>query len=385
MQPMGGGQQGPYAPPPEPPGAPGAPGFATPPYVAPPPAPVGAPAPAKAGGCGGKTLLIGGGLVALALFGCGGVGVALFACGGFDYLKGLALGKSNSVAHEHLPGSCEAVVRVNLESLLTAPAVKERILPALDEQVQKDPDAGKLAAFFTTAQLDPKRDLTEAVVCISDLDANKPEVLAIIGGKLKKNGVVEALQIHADKDEIRPVREASGLKIIETRDEPFFISQAADGAILLANKESLLLLADKTSQAYEAYDLQLSEQVAGVVTAGAMRSLNDGLGSRNPLGAATRSLGRALMTVSLDTGKVTAHVTFGTANDAAEAAGAANVLLAGARREPPPEPKYRDVLDSVQVRAEGSEVIGQLVIPRQMIDDAAREIADGIREAEDKL
>jgi|GEM_PF-3695110 len=379
MQPMDGGQQGPHAPPPEPPGPPGDPGFATPPNAAPPPA------PAKAAGCGGKTLLIGGGLVALALFGCGAVGVALFACGGFDYLQGLALGKSTSVAHEHLPGSCEAVLRVNLESLLTVPAVKERILPALDDQVQKDPDAGKLAAFFTTAQLDPKRDLKEAVVCLSDLDSNQPEVLAIVGGKLKKNGVVEALLIHADKDEIRPVREVSGLKIIEARDEPFFISQAADGAILLANKESLLLLADQKSHAYEAYGLQLSEQAAGVVTAGAMRSLNQRLGARNPLGAATRSLGRALMTVSLDTGKVTAHVTFGTANDAAEAAGAANVLLAGARREPPPEPRYREVLDSLQVRAEGSEVIGQLVIPRQLIDDAAREIADGIREAEEKL
>jgi len=358
---------------------PGAPNGA--PAAAPPPLP----ATAKAGGCGGKALLIGGGLVVMALVGCGGVGVALFACGGFDQLKGLAMGKSTSVAHEHLPGNCEAVIRVNVASLLAVPAVKERIVPALDEQVRRDPDAGKLAAFLTTARLDPKRDLEEAVVCLLDVDSKEPEVLAIIGGSLKRNGVVEALQLHADKDEIKPLREVSGLKIIEARDEPFFISQAADGAILLANKESLLFLAEKPSQAYEAYELKLSEQASGLVTAAAMRSINDGLGPRNPLGATTRNLGKAMLTVSLDTGKVSARVCFGTANDASEAAGAANVLLGGARREPMPDLSQKELVDSLTVRAEGEEVVGELVLPKRMIDDAAREIAEGIREADQKL
>ncbi len=384
MQPMGGGQQGPYAPTPEPPNAPGGEGAAAP-YGAPAPAQLPVPAPAKASGCSGKTWLIGGGLVAMALIGCGGVGVALFACGGVEHLKGLALGKTASVAHEHLPGDCEAVLRVNVESLLAVPAVKERIVPALDEQVRKDPDAGKLAAFFATARLNPKQDLEEAVVCLRDLDAKQPEVLAIIGGSLKRNGVVDALHIHADKDEIKPLREVGGIKIIEARDEPFFVSQAADGAILLANKETLLFAAIKPSQAYEAYDLKLSEQASGVVTASAMRALNDGLGSRNPLGAATRSLGRAELSVSLDTGKVTARISFGAPNDASEAAGAANVLLGGARRAPMRDPSQQELLDSLTVRAEGEEVVGELVIPRRAIDDAAREIAEGIREADDKL
>jgi hypothetical protein len=80
-----------------------------------------------------------------------------------------------------------------------------------------------------------------------------------------------------------------------------------------------------------------------------------------------------MMTVSLDTGKVTAHVTFGTAQRRRRGGGAAQRPARRARREPPPEPRYREVLESLQVRAEGSEVIWAAGDPPQLIDDAARE------------
>ncbi|MBN2194177.1 MAG: hypothetical protein JW751_15275 [Polyangiaceae bacterium] len=383
MQPTGGGQQGPYAPQ----GYPVGPGGVPPgsPYGVPPNAYPAAPPSGKQSGCRGKTLLVGGGLVGLALLACGTVGVGLFACGGLAYLQGLAGAKQTSVAHEHLPSTCEAVVRVDVKSLLAVSAVKEQVLPAFDEQARKDPDAGKLAAFLMTAQLDPKKDLREVVVCLSHLAGSQPDVVAVIGGSLKPDGVIRALELHSAKGELKPTREVDGLKIIESADEPVFVSQAEDGAILISNQQSLILLAARTSKAFEAYEIPLSEQASGVITDSAMRSLSQHMKEQNPLGVSTDSVGRAIASVSLDTGKVLAKVSFGTANDATLVAGAANVLLAQSRRRPIPNEMANEALQSLSLRAEGKDLVGELVIPRTAIDEGAKAFANQIRKADKKL
>ncbi len=335
----------------------------------------------KKGGCGGKGIIIIGVIAVLfLLMACGG-GVA--AAWYFDLLGGLFGGKS--VAHQHLPEGCEVVMQIDVKGLMEAPAVKKHVVPALDEAVKKDPDSDKLAAFFRSAQLNPKKDLHGAAVCVTNIGASDPDVLVIIGGNIGPGKVISALEKHGDPDEFNKPTTMDGMKVIEAKDEPVMIAQADDGAILFSNQKSLLKKGRKTSSAWKAYELPLNEQMSFVMTKDAAQAMNQKAGPGNPLGSSVASLGRGEASLSLDTGKIAMKFALGSDSDAKEAADGINDLLKMAKDGPGMSGDQKEFAESVVIKAEGKEISGSATIPQKMIEEVAEEFAEGVEEAGDAL
>ena len=376
--PPGGGGYGP------PPGGPpvGPPGVAPPGGGAVMASPPGAGPSEKKGGCGGKGIIIIGVLAVLfLLLACGGLAGAAWY---FDVL-GALFGGGKSVAHKHLPEGCEVVMHMDIKGLMETQAVKKHVVPALDEAVKKDPDSDKLAAFFRTAQLNPKTDLHGAVVCAKNLGASDPDVLVIIGGNIRPGKVMEALEKHGDPDEFEKPTTIDDMKVIEVKDEPVMIAQADDGAILFSNQKSLLKQGAQVSSAWTAYELPLDEQMSVVMTKDAAQSMNKMAGPGNPLGKSAASLGRGEASLSLDTGKLAMKFEMGSDGDAKDLADGINELLKMAKDSPAMSGDDKEFIDSVEIKAEGKELSGSAKIPEKMIEKVAEEFAEGVEEAGESL
>jgi hypothetical protein len=352
-----------------PPGAPG--GYGPPPGLA--------PSPKK----GGKGLLIAIIVVAVLLVLGGGAFAAFALFGG---------GKTASVAHAHLPASCQVVVRVDLAGLLQVPAVKTHVTPALDAEARKSKDADKMRDFFVSARLNPKEDLKEVVVCAGGITNPKPDVLVVIGGDLVPGKVLDALETHAKKGEFKKPYERDGLRILEDKDGDSFISQASDGAILIASRQELLAGGAKTADhAKKTYALPLDQQIAGVVTAQAVQTLSLAAGAADPqLAAKLRGAGRVQLTASLNKPNLGARMTMPDDGAARELADTLKKVVdlfkaVPAGRGGKEEKVAQRLVGGARISAEGKDLVVSLDVPQDLVDELAKEIAAGIRKAEKEL
>jgi hypothetical protein len=375
MGPPGGG----YPPPGGPmgPGGPGGPVGASPIGYGGPP---GGPGPKKKGGSGA--------LIAIVLV----VGVLVLVGGGLGIAAALGVfsggSKIKSVAHDHLPKGCQAVVRVNIKGLLKTPALKKHVVPALDDSAKESEDADKFALFLIAARLDPKKDLKEMVLCVKNMGADEPTFAAVLGGKLLENGIVDALETQGDKEKFKKAKDVGGLRVIEGKDDPVFITQASDAALVFGNKLGLVKSAAKTGNNHKKlYELPLDEQIVAVITADAVQELSDKAGKQNPLSAAMKGAGRVVLTASLDTGKVTARLGMPDKEAAEELAEAIKSLIAAVQKTPGgiPDKDAAGLLAKAKIKAVGKELVVSVKIPQKLIEQGAKEVAKGIRRADEEL
>lgn len=338
-------------------------------------------APAKKGGSGAIIAVVI--IVALVVLGGGAVG-ALYAMGmigGGD--------KSKSVAHEHLPKGCEAVIRVDLKGIMAVEAIKQHVIPAIDKQAKDSEDADKMARFLFTAGLDPKKDITEVAVCLKSLDGNVPTAVGVVGGRLKENGIVDAIIKHAKKGEFKDPKDEGGLKVLEAVDDPVFVTQAKDAAVLIGNNLDLVKEASKTGDAHEGYKIPLEEQIVGIITEDAVKKLAGKAGAQNPFGDKMKGAGRMLFTASLDTGAVSARLGMPDEASAKELADAIKGFIDLIKSAPggsgSSDQVAKELMDKMTIAAEGKELVVKLTVPKKMIEDAAKEMAKNIKEKEKEL
>ena len=327
--------------------------------------------------------------------------IAIFAVVGIVVLAGLGVGayfllaggsKHDSVAHEHLPAECEAVVRIDVQGLTKVPAIKEHVIPAIDEKAKESEDASKLARFLLTAELNPKKDLKEIVVCVTNIDpkGDEPDVLAVVGGNLLENGIVNAIEKHGKKDKFKKPKEEGGLKIIEAEDEPVFITQADDAALIISNKKATLKKGAKSGKAFKDYDIPLDEQIVGVIPADTVKRLSKGAGAGLGLGTKLDGAGRILLTLTLDPGKIGARVEMKSASDAKELADALNETLSAMKSMPGGGGAFGDpmagaLLSSAKIKSDGKELVLEIPIPDKLIEKFAEEMGKGIRKADEEI
>jgi len=312
----------------------------------------------------------------------GGLGVAA-ALGVFS-----SGSKLKSVAHQHLPKSCQAVVRVNIKSLLKTPAVKKYVVPAIDEKAKESDDADKLARFLITARLDPKKDLKEMVVCFKELDADQPTFVAVLGGTLLENGIVDAIERHGDEDKFKKPKEIGDLRVIEGKDDPVFLTHASDAAFIFGNQLALVKSAAKTGDNHKRrYDLPLDEQVVAVITEDAVVELATQAGKDNPLQDAMKGAGRLVLSTSLDTGKVTARLGMPDKKAAEDLVEAIKDLITLMKKAPGgiPDATAADLVDKATIKAVGKDLVVSVKIPQELIEQGAKEVAKGIRRADEEL
>lgn len=324
--------------------------------------------PQKKGG-GAKVAIIA--VVVLVLL--GGVGAGAF------FLLG---GKKSSVAHEHLPSGCAAVVRVDVDGIRDVEAVKEHIMPALEKASAEGEDSGKLAKVLVAAALDPRKDIHSVAICVHDLPVGgEPDVVVIVGGKFKANGLIESLKANEkdlDDFEIEDESEKDGLIILEEKNGAF-ITQASDAAIVFGNDEDLVVEAAKATDDFKDYELPLEHHVELVVTEDAVHDAAKKGAGLNPAAKGLADAGRVLLTGSLDSGEMKAEVDLGDDDAADEMAKALEQFMKLGGGSAPKDVK--GILDNTEFEADGSVLTIKTEIPAKTIEKACEEIAEGIEEA----
>lgn len=335
--------------------------------------------PPKKGGSGAMIAIF----AVLGVLVLGGIGVALWLfVGGGEHI--------DSKAHAHLPAGCDAVVRVDVKGLLKVEAVKEHVIPALDEQAKKSEDASSLAAFLITAELDPKKDIDEVVLCVKDIDkGGEPTMLFVVGGNIMEDGIITAVERHVKKEKVKETREEDGLKIIEAKDDKFFLSQASDAAILFGNDEKLLKKGAETSKEFEdSYKIPLDEQISAIIPEATVKSLSKQAG---PLlgGAQLGSVGRIVVSATLDPGQISARIELPSKSAAKELRDALKTLLDTMKQAPggmgSGDPIAAAALNSAKIKTKGNDVIVEIPIPAKLIEQGAKAVAEGIREADEEI
>jgi hypothetical protein len=294
----------------------------------------------------------------------------------------LFLGRgTTSLAHEHLPEGCDAVMRVDLASLRSVEPIAQHVIPALDRAAREGKDAGKMTRFFVSAGLDPRKDLNELAICATDL-ASGPRVVVIVGGRMRPDGVIEALQKHEDdlRDiEIERVSKRGGRTVLETRSGAF-IAQAADGALVVSNDAALLERALEPSQAYaESYRLPLDQQAIGVVSELAMTAVGKRV-STVPFARKIGDVGRSLVTIDLAERRAMLEIDMKSEEAAKQLTGALEDTLRLLRLAPAALGGL-SLLTRAKFVTEGAKTVGRLDIPAAVIEDGAKEVARRIDKA----
>jgi hypothetical protein len=321
--------------------------------------------------------------VILAVVLLGGIGAAVF----FLVFEG-GFGKSTSKASSHLPSGCEAVVRLDVAGVLKAAAFKKHVLPAIEEQSKGDDDAKKFDSFLKDADIDLKTDVKDVVLCATSIGGSEPDIVVVIGGEFSPGKMIPALEKHAKKGELKEAREVDGLKVVEGKNDPFMLTQASDGAIIFANKIELLKSAAKAKGGDKEYGLALDKELVGQVSAKAVkRAMSEGGGS-NPFAAMLKSAGKVALAASLATNTLEARVTMGSNADAQEAATGLGAFIelakAGAAEggsKSGPDAIAQEVMKSLKLSADGKDLVAKITLAASTVEDLAKEMAKGIREA----
>ncbi len=313
----------------------------------------------------------------------GGIGVAIWLfVGGGEHI--------DSKAHAHLPAGCDAVVRMDVKGLLSVPAVKEHVIPALDEAAKKSEDASSLAAFLITAELDPKKDIDEVVLCLKDIDkGGEPTMLFVVGGHLMERGILTAVERHVKKEKVKETRKEGDLEIIEAKDDKFFLTQASDAAILFSNDEKLLIKgADKTKEYEETYKIPLDEQVSAIIPEETVKGLSKQAGALIG-GNQLNAVGRIVVSATLEPGQISARLEMPSKSAAKELRDALKTLLDTMKQAPggmgASDPFAAAALNSAKIKTKGNDVIVEIPIPEKLIEEGAKAVAKGIREAEEEI
>lgn len=343
-----------------------------------------APPPAKKSNTG---LIIGLVVGALLVVGAAVVGIALYLFSD--------VGKDKSIAHEHLPSTCDIVVRADIEKIQALPAFQTHVKPALDELTNEatqldDPDAADLRQFLIEARLDPSKDIDEAVACVGDPTAGTPKFAVILGGEFSTDGIVDAAARRGESTERVTVggRPAVRSKSKKTG-QISWLGQAEDGAIVFTNDEALLAAAiQRTDAARSIYKLDVTSELSFVVASGLLTRQQGEL-RENPLTQGLTSVTgvSGALGFAVPGGQVRL-VTASPASATTLEKDVAGLLALGklglSQKGGQSKAGELEALQSARTSVQGNDVVVDLPWTPQGVDQAMKLVGDALREAQRK-
>jgi hypothetical protein len=308
--------------------------------------------------------------------------------------------KQASVAFKHLPGGCDMVLRANVAQMLTVPAVKTHLLPVMEELqngAASDPDAKQLDELLKTSGIDAKADLKDFAACLKGMNGpeSQQKYLFVIAGDLRPETVVAAWEkVDRHTLEKPTVSKADGRMVgrAKTTDGELIIGgQAADGAIVFSNDESLFAGAAKDSTAYETeYGLPTSAEAAITVGATALRdALAEGAGgANNPFMKDVNAITRVVGTASLSQAKLELRLATPSAKQAKGLLDLYNLAFAPMIKQELGKQKGKapgvDVLMNAKPVVDGNDFVITAQGTAADVEAAAQELARILREEKKK-
>lgn len=339
-----------------------------------PPAGAYAPPVQKKGG-GAKVAII---LGVITLLAAGAIGGVVW------YFFGATGSKVNSVAHEHLPEGCDVAIRLDMTALMKVKPVKEHVVSAIEDVMKEGENSGRLAAFLLAARMNPKKDIKDVAICLTNVKmGSDPDYGIAVGGKLlDEDGVVKAMDKHDTANELEDPKKVGDLLVLED-EEGVLISQSPDDAALLfaGGKSELKKIASK-SDAFEDYEIPLDEQIVGVI---APKTVATYLGFMGPVGPNISDLekvGRVVITMTLDPGELGMRMSFPDEDTAKSAKGQLATVF-GMMGMAPLDAGMKKAMSQAKLKTKGKDLIATFPIDEDSIEETCEELGKEIREQND--
>jgi hypothetical protein len=304
-----------------------------------------------------------------------------------------SVGKTRSVAHEHLPPTCDVVARADVAKIQALPSFQAKVKPVLDELASEataldDPDMADLRSFLVEARLDPVRDIEEVALCVSD-PVGGAKFAVIVGGVFSSEGVVDAAAKRGESSERVTI---AGRSVVKSRSKKagvtVFLGQAEDGAIVFSNDEGLLAGALEKSDAHQAiYKLPLDAEASVVVTSGLMTKQAERI-KANPFAKGFASVTGASGSLGLASPGGKARLYTASPAAAADVERELSGLLALARLKGSilgggggGKPTLMDALTNLKTSVDGSDVVLELPVKAEDVAAAMDAAAEALRKA----
>lgn len=397
----GGPPAGPFGPPPQGPFGPSGGGYGSPGG----PSILGGGGPVPAGGGFRPPKKGNGGLIAL-------IAVAVLLLGGIVTIMVVLLAKKSgpiaadpstlpskqaSVAFKHLPSGCDVVMRANVAQMLEVPAVKTHLLPIFEElqtDAATDPDAKSVDDLFKAAGIEPKKDLKDFAVCVKGINGpeSQQKFLFVIAGDLRPETIVPAWEKVDRRTADKPtVSKSDGRMVGRARTkegDAIIAGQAADGAIVFANDESLFAGAAKDSSAYQSeYALPTAAEAAVTVGSSVMREAVTQMGP-NPFLKDVSAIQRIVGTASLAQAKVELRLATSSPKEAKSLVDVYNMVIGPMLKQQAAGQKEKvpgmDVLTGAKPVVDGNDFVLTAQGTPADVEAAAKEMARILREERKK-
>lgn len=305
--------------------------------------------------------------------------------------------KQASVAYKHLPSGCDVVMRADVGRMLDVPAVKTHLLPIFEElktDAATDPDAKSVEELFQRSGIDPKADLKDFAVCVKGINGpeSQQKFLFVVAGDLRPETIVTAWEAVDRRTADKPIVSKSDGRAVgrsKSKDGDAIIGgQAADGAIVFTNDESLFAGAAKDSAAYQTeYGLPTNAETAVTVGSSVLREGVAQMGP-NPFAKDVSAITRIVGTASLAQAKIEVRVSTSSPKEAKSLVDVYNMVIGpmvkqqvGAQKEKMPG---TSALTNAKPVVDGNDFLLTAQGTAEDVEAAVKELARVLREERKK-
>lgn len=286
-------------------------------------------------------------------------------------------GEAATGALAYLPGDCDIAIHIDFASVMSVPAVRDALLPALEKaKAAGAKDKESFGNFLKQSGMDPIKDLHQLAVCVDDIkmDGSDPKAFGAVSGNLKPD-LMDILIKTSEKLEKREQIKEGGFHIV--RDDEAIIAQADDGVVMGGNSPALFDLFKKKSSGFQADFQAMGPASLRVIVA--TKLAKTGLAQPgSPFAAFAEKLaGNTTFSFDATSGEAVLRVATADEASASELAGVAKMLLSQVPKAggAGPEAMAMSAISAAKIGAEGSVFSMSVAVP---VADIAKMAAAGI-------
>lgn len=302
-----------------------------------------------------------------------------------DDAKKDSVAASSGSAASHIPAECDIALHLDLAKVVAHPLVAKEIIPVLDAMIAtpspKDEKFKAFQAFVKENGFDIKKSLKDAAICMTNLDAGKPDVSFILAGDFKPETIVASIEKNRTPSNKTPIVDIDGRKALS--DAKFTMGQLSDGSIGISDKaDSWKALNGTNDNATSKFKLDLGKEVALSIPDGVIKKAIE----KNPPRKGADELKQIKnLTGFIDLTGYKSEFKLGC--DSADAANKINayIVVAKSEFEKQAPPSAAEALKSLKTRVDGSDIVIEATIPQAALEDSIKMMKATLEKEKAKL
>lgn len=290
-----------------------------------------------------------------------------------------------SAAASHVQSDCEVVVTANFAKLLSSPAMTKEVVPLLEEMLAtpspKDAKTKKLQAFMKSSGLSLK-SLHNGAVCAKNIGGpGGDHWLFLVGGDIKPDSVVAALESSGVLEPSDKVLEVDGRKALAAKDGA--LGQYADGVVALSSTMDIFKAGAASSTAVTSvYKVDPGRELAFAMSDAFVQAKVKGDKKAPEPFKTVKSLSGF---VDLSANKAEMRLGTGSADEAKKLDGLIALMGGELAKDQKPGSMEATLLASIKSRTDGNDVIVEVPLPPDTLTMAAAMLAAELRKEKSKL